>query len=151
MQDTFRDFVRKLSKPGSQILAELTPDDCHRLHMAVGISGEAGELLDAIKKAVIYRKPLDIANVREECGDLLFYIVGMLDSIGCTLDQAIAENMDKLSLRYQSLSFSNRDAIQRADKDHGAEVRGPEIEADEDFDEVVPRACNLDEECESCQ
>lgn len=68
----YRDFVRSLAKPGNEIVSEITPIDAHRLHMAIGISGEAGELLDAIKKATIYRKPLDIANVREECGDLLF-------------------------------------------------------------------------------
>lgn len=149
MHETFRDFVRKLSKPGSQILAELTPEDCHRLHMAVGISGEAGELLDAVKKATIYRKPLDIANIVEECGDLLFYIDGILDSIGVSLDDVIAENMEKLSIRYGK-SYSNQAAIQRADKDHGSEVKQPE--PDDDFTEIVPRACSMDdEECESCQ
>jgi hypothetical protein len=60
---TYTDFVRALSKPGTDIVSEITPLDAHRLHMAIGISGEAGELLDAVKKAVIYRKPLDIANV----------------------------------------------------------------------------------------
>jgi NTP pyrophosphatase (non-canonical NTP hydrolase) len=146
----YNEFVRKLAKPGSQILAELNPDDCHRLHMAVGISGEAGELLDAVKKATIYRKPLDIANIREECGDLLFYIAGMLDSIGATLDDVAAENVAKLSIRYGK-SYSNEAAIQRADKDHGSEVK-TEKEPDDDFNEIVPRACNLDdEECESCQ
>ena len=149
MHDTFRDFVRKLSKPGSQILAELNPEDCHRLHMAVGISGEAGELLDAVKKATIYRKPLDIANIVEECGDLLFYISGILDSIGVDIESAIAANTSKLSIRYGK-SYSNEAAIQRADKDHGSEVKKPE--PDDDFNEIVPRACNLDdEECESCQ
>jgi NTP pyrophosphatase (non-canonical NTP hydrolase) len=156
MKENYRDFVRNLSKPGSVIAEELTPDDCHRLHMAVGISGEAGELLDAVKKATIYRKPIDIANIREECGDLLFYIVGILDSIGADLDSVIAENVAKLSLRYRSLNYTNADAIARLDKletmdkGHGAEVKQPE--PDEDFDEIVPRACNLeDEECESCQ
>lgn len=144
----YNEFVRKLAKPGSQILAELEPEDCHRLHMAVGISGEAGELLDAIKKAVIYRKPLDIANVREECGDLLFYIAGMLDSIGATLDDVAAENVAKLSIRYGK-SYSNQAAIKRADKDHGAEVKS--LEPDDDFNEIVPRACSMDEDCESCQ
>jgi len=153
---TYRDFVRSLAKPGNAIAAELTPQDCHRLHMAVGISGEAGELLDTIKKATIYRKPLDIANVREECGDLLFYIVGILDSIDTELDSVITENMAKLSTRYGK-AYSNAAAIERADKmqnldkDHGSEIKGPEVEADEDFDEVVPRACSMDEECESCQ
>lgn len=148
----YSDFVSALCKPGESIRAELTPEDCHRLHMAVGISGEAGELLDAVKKAVIYRKPLDIANVREECGDLLFYITGMLSSIGSNLDEVIAENAAKLSLRYQSLSYSNAAAIARNDKDHGAEIKGPEPEADEEFDEVIPRTCSIDDEdCESCQ
>jgi NTP pyrophosphatase (non-canonical NTP hydrolase) len=149
---THREFVRKLCKAGSIIAEELTPDDCHRLHMAVGISGEAGELLDAIKKAVIYRKPLDVQNVKEECGDLLFYITGMLDSIGSNLDQVISENMEKLSKRYSSLSYSNNQAIQRMDKEHGDEVKLSPPEADEDFDQIIPRTCNLDdEECESCQ
>ena len=155
--DTHREFVRKLCKAGSVIAEELTPDDCHRLHMAIGISGEAGELLDAIKKATIYRKPLDIANIVEECGDLLFYISGMLDSIGVDIESAMAANTSKLSIRYGK-SYSDKSAIERLDKmqsldkDHGSEIKGPEIETDEDFDEVVPRACSLDdEECESCQ
>lgn len=149
---SYSEFVSALCKPGDAIRAELTPEDCHRLHMAVGISGEAGELLDAIKKAVIYRKPLDTANVKEECGDLLFYITGMLSSIGSNLDEVIAENAAKLSLRYASRSYSNAAAIARNDKDHGAEVRGPEPEADEEFDEIIPRACPIeDPDCESCQ
>jgi len=149
---TYIEFVRALAKPGQDIVSEITPLDAHRLHMAIGISGEAGELLDAVKKAVIYRKNLDVANVKEECGDLLFYITGILDSIGMDLDQVIAENMEKLSKRYGSLSYSNNQAIQRMDKKHGDEIKGPPPEADEDFDEIIPRTCNLDdEECESCQ
>jgi NTP pyrophosphatase (non-canonical NTP hydrolase) len=152
---THREFVRKLCKAGSVIAEELTPEDCHRLHMAIGISGEAGELLDAVKKATIYRKQLDIANIVEECGDLLFYIAGMLDSIGVDIESAIAANTSKLSIRYGK-SYSDESAIARLDKvetldkDHGDEVKKPE--PDEDFNEIVPRACNIeDEECESCQ
>jgi NTP pyrophosphatase (non-canonical NTP hydrolase) len=154
--ETHREFVRKLCKAGSVIAEELTPDDCHRLHMAIGISGEAGELLDAIKKATIYRKPLDIANIVEECGDLLFYIAGMLDSIGVDIESAMSANVSKLSIRYGK-SYSDKSAIERLDKmpsldkDHGSEIKGPDIETDEDFDEVVPRVCPMDEECESCQ
>jgi len=161
----YRQFVRSLCKAGSIIAAELTPDDAHKLHMAVGASGEAGELLDAIKKAVIYRKPLDIANVREECGDILFYVTGLLDSIGCNLDEVISENMAKLSTRYHSLAYSNHAAITRADKqtaavdkNHGSEVKAPAPEdyfqqPEDDFDEVIiERTCNIDDEtCESCQ
>ena len=149
---TYQDFVRALSKPGKDIVSEITPLDAHRLHMAVGISGESGELLDAIKKAVIYRKDLDVQNVKEEAGDILFYLTGILDSIGSNLDEVISENMEKLSKRYHSLSYSNTHAVQRLDKEHGDEIKGPPPEADEDFDEIIPRTCNLDDdECESCQ
>jgi NTP pyrophosphatase (non-canonical NTP hydrolase) len=154
----YRQFVRSLCKAGSIIAEDLTPDDAHKLHMAIGASGEAGELLDAIKKACIYRKPLDIANVREECGDILFYVTGLLDSIGCNLDEVISENMAKLSTRYASMAFSNAAAIARVDKqpqaqdkDPGSEVKAPAPE--DDFEDVkIERACNLDDEtCESCQ
>lgn len=156
----YRQFVRSLCKAGSIIAAELTPDDAHRLHMAVGASGEAGELLDAIKKACIYRKPLDVANVREECGDILFYVTGLLDSLNISMDEVIKENMEKLSLRYQSMAFSNHAAIARADKepqaqdkDHGSEVKKSMPRLEDDFEDVkIQRACNLDDEtCESCQ
>lgn len=157
----YRTFVRSLCKAGSIIAEELTPDDAHRLHMAIGASGEAGELLDAIKKACIYRKPLDIANVREECGDILFYVTGLLDSIGASLDEVISENMAKLSLRYKSLSFSNSAAIarvdkaptQECDKGHGSEIKAPAPAPEDDFgDVVIERTCKIDDpECESCQ
>ena len=152
--DTHREFVRKLCKAGSVIAEELTPDDCHRLHMAIGISREAGELLDAIKKATIYRKSLDIANIVEECGDLLFYISGMLDSIGLDIESAMSANVSKLSIRYGK-SYSDKSAVERLDKmptldkDHGSEIKQPE--PDEDFNEIVPRVCSMDEDCESCQ
>ena len=125
---SYADFVAALVKPGSDIKSELTPHDCHLIHMAIGISGEAGELLDAVKKAVIYRKPLDLQNVIEEAGDILFYLTGLLDSLYVTLPECIKANRDKLSLRYSAMSYSNAQAVARADK------RPPE--PDEDFDSI---------------
>ena len=56
-----------------------------QLHAAVGICGEAGELIDAVKKNWIYGADLDLENVLEECGDLLFYVAAMLINSGFTL------------------------------------------------------------------
>ena len=44
------EMVKALAKNGETIAAEIDGADAHLLHMAVGVSGEAGELLDAIKK-----------------------------------------------------------------------------------------------------
>lgn len=109
-------FVNALVKPGALIKEELTAKDCNALHMAVGISGEAGELLDAIKKNTIYRKPADITNIIEELGDLEFYMEGLRQEYGISREATIAANIQKLSVRYQKLQFSNEAAIERADK-----------------------------------
>jgi len=49
----FEDMVKGLVKPGQDILNNMTAERAHAAHMAIGVSGEAGELLDAGKKVVI--------------------------------------------------------------------------------------------------
>lgn len=85
------------------------------LHAAVGIAGESGELLDAIKKTWIYNKPLDKENVLEECGDILFYLVAMLSNNGYSLGDAAEHNVRKLAKRYPT-GYTDQAAQQRADK-----------------------------------
>jgi NTP pyrophosphatase (non-canonical NTP hydrolase) len=84
--------------------------------MSSCICGEAGELFDAVKRAVIYRKDLDIANVIEELGDLEFYLEGLRQAYGLSREQTIEANIAKLSKRYESLSYSDTAAQTRADK-----------------------------------
>lgn len=117
MEVKFEEMVAGLVKPGQAIIDSLTPSKANSLHMAVGISGEAGELLDAIKKAVIYNKPLDRENVIEELGDLEFYMEGLRAELGITREQTIESNIAKLGVRYSSGSYSDKQAIQRADKE----------------------------------
>lgn len=91
------------------------------MHAAVGISGEAGELLDAVKKYWAYGANLDVENVYEELGDILFYMQAMLNTVramGCptkTMQELIDMNTEKLTKRYPS-GYSNADAIARKDK-----------------------------------
>lgn len=109
-------MVAALAKPGADIVASLTPEKAHSLHMAVGISGEAGELIDAIKKAAIYNKPLDRENVVEELGDIEFYMEGLRQGLGITRDETITHNKKKLSVRYAGGKYSDKAAQERADK-----------------------------------
>lgn len=85
-------------------------------HAALGIAGEAGELVDAIKKHVIYGKPLDLANVREEIGDLRFYLEALCNVLDLNDQTIIQENINKLAKRYKDLTYSSGAAIERADK-----------------------------------
>lgn len=108
-------MVSALAKPGDAIIQDLDCSRMHLLHMAVGISGEAGELLDAVKKAAIYNKPLDRENVIEELGDLEFYMEGLRAELGITREQTLQANIDKLSVRYKK-GYSDKAAQDREDK-----------------------------------
>jgi NTP pyrophosphatase (non-canonical NTP hydrolase) len=115
LHDEFSTMVTALAKPGQNILDTLTPNDCHILHMAVGVSGESGELLDAIKKSVIYRKELDMTNVIEEIGDILFFIEGLCQGLNITQETCVQANIKKLGKRYGEI-YSDEAAQLRADK-----------------------------------
>lgn len=105
-----------LAKDGEDILKNLTPEQANLWHMATGIGGEAGEIEDCIKKHVIYQKPLDVENIKEELGDLLFYMSNLMQSVGLSFKEVLQHNIDKLSVRYSSGKYSNAQAQERADK-----------------------------------
>lgn len=113
----FAAMVAALAKPGEDIQRELTPMDCHLIHMAVGIAGEAGEIIDAVKKPAIYRKPYDREHIIEELGDLEFYMEGLRQGLGITRKEVIDYNITKLGKRYESGSYTNKQAVERADKE----------------------------------
>ena len=108
MTQSYQQFVKSRTK-------DIGSDTLDMLHMAVGISGEAGELLDAIKKIWVYETCPDWENITEELGDLLFYIQGMANILGIPLQVLIDQNMNKLTKRYPQ-GYTDQAAIARADK-----------------------------------
>lgn len=91
-----------------------------KLHAALGVCGEAGELADAIKKAVVYGKKEDMPNIIEELGDLRFYLQAIQNIYGIPEQVILQYNAEKLAKRYVSLRYSDEQAIQRADKQQDA-------------------------------
>lgn len=112
----FEDMVRKLVKPGAAILAEISPEEAHLMHMLLGLAGEVGELIDACKKSIIYRKPMDRINLLEELGDLEFYMEGIRQAFFIYRPAVLEANIAKLSARYNKLTYSDQAAQDRADK-----------------------------------
>lgn len=94
------------------------------IHAIDGICGEAGELINPKKRAMFYGKPLgekEIANLKEEAGDLMWYIAGPLcRALGCTLEEICAANVAKLQIRYPE-KYSDEAAIARNDKTNNEE------------------------------
>ena len=117
LETHYGDFVHSLVKPGDAILYTLTPEKSNLWHMATGVSGEAGELLDAIKKHVVYNKPLDLDNVIEELGDIEFYMQGLRSNLELCRSDIIIANRNKLSARYSQGTYSDKQAQDRKDKE----------------------------------
>lgn len=87
-----------------------------QLHAALGVCGEAGELADVVKKEVIYGKGHDRAHLIEELGDLRFYVQAVMNLNGISEQEVLQTNVNKLSIRYKQLRYSDEAAQSRADK-----------------------------------
>jgi NTP pyrophosphatase (non-canonical NTP hydrolase) len=85
------------------------------MHAAAGIAGEAGELLDAVKKNWVYGKPLDFDNIIEELGDLEWYMQAMRSLLDIDRDTILQANIAKLGKRYPQ-GYTDAEAIERKDK-----------------------------------
>lgn len=116
LMEIYATFVDSLIKPPHQIIKQMNGSKMDLIHMCLGITGEAGELVDVIKKHVIYDKKLDFENLTEELGDMLFYIIGLCSNLGISLDECLIKNMEKLKQRYPDEVYTDDAAIKRADK-----------------------------------
>lgn len=108
-------FVSELAKDPAAIVIALTEDKMDLLHGCIGVSGEAGELLDAIKKYAVYNKELDRENVIEELGDIRFYMQLIMNRLCISDHEIITNNVKKLNKRYEK-GYSDKAAQERADK-----------------------------------
>ena len=81
-------------------------------HMALGIGTESGEIQDAIKKRIAYGVGLDLVNIAEEMGDIMWYLVNLARMLGIDFNEVLRKNIDKLRERYGE-AFSTYDALHR--------------------------------------
>lgn len=69
-------------------------------HASMGITTEAGEIMDAIKKSKIYGQKLDKTNLIEEIGDMMWYLAIMSDALGVSFESIWDKNIRKLKIRF---------------------------------------------------
>jgi len=89
------------------------------LTAAVGLTAEAGEFDEIVKKMIFQGKPLDEANkihLMKELGDLFFYAMVACTALGVTGDEVIEMNKDKLSGRYKE-GFTVNESENRVEGD----------------------------------
>ena len=82
------------------------------LHGSMTLTTESGELADAIKKSVFYGKELDLVNLAEEVGDVLWAVAIICDELGVSIEEVMEANIYKLRKRYPD-KFKEGDALNR--------------------------------------
>jgi len=88
------------------------PQNTRITHAAFGLVTEAGELLDALKKSMFYGRELDVTNIKEEAGDILWYLAILFDEIGTDFETEQARVIAKLRARFPE-KFTERSAFVR--------------------------------------
>ena len=78
------------------------------LHGAIGLTTEAGEFIDALKKHIFYGKELDRVNLAEEMGDMFWYLAIVADELGIDFESVMATNIKKLKRIFHKKKYTIR-------------------------------------------
>ena len=78
---------------------ELAPFDQLR-NAAYGLNGEAGEVIDILKKHEFQGHNLDTDALVKELGDVAWYLALACTAMGITMSDVLERNIDKLRKRY---------------------------------------------------
>lgn len=106
-----------LNEYQKEVLRTASANKGPAMEMAVsslGLTGEAGEFADLIKKHVGHGHVLDTAKAAKELGDVLWYVARLAEMIGYDLDTVAQMNVDKLRKRYPN-GFSTEASLKRVD------------------------------------
>jgi len=111
--DKYLDFVYKTTSAPStdfhvlkERIDELQRDgaDVARLATAAfGLSAEAGEFTEIVKKIILQGKPYSEENIfhmKRELGDIMWYMAQACMALDTTLDEVLKMNYEKLSARF---------------------------------------------------
>jgi len=88
--------------------------DCEkgRAGAALALCGEVGELANLIKKQEYHGHPVEWTKVRDELGDVLWYVAELATLYQFNLSDLAEDNLDKLWDRYGG-EFSSEHSIHR--------------------------------------
>jgi len=91
--DAYQRLAARTAQPERGTLERVT-------NGALGLAGEAGEVVELVKKHRYHGHDLDTARMQKELGDVLWYIAELCTVAGLSLADVATANIDKLRARY---------------------------------------------------
>ncbi len=80
----------------------------------MGLCGEAGEVIDLVKKHLFHGHVLDREKLIDELGDVAWYLAECATALEIPLEEILERNIEKLKARYPA-GFSSQRSIKRVD------------------------------------
>ena len=125
------DFVREVTSNESVHYAALLTrmnnleleDDCNippLITAAFGLTAEAGEFTEVVKKIILQGKPYNEENIfhmKRELGDICWYLAQACMALDTSFDEIMEMNVDKLKARYPGGEFDVHKSENRAEGD----------------------------------
>jgi len=129
--EKYVDFVREVTSNESVHYAALLTrmnnleleDDCNippLITAAFGLTAEAGEFTEVVKKIILQGKPYNEENVfhmKRELGDICWYLAQACMALDTSFDEIIEMNVDKLKARYPGGEFDVHQSENRKEGD----------------------------------
>ena len=113
------EFVRQTTSPASSEYPKLVDrlnelkaqgaDVSRLMTAAFGMSAEAGEFTEVVKKIFLQCKPYteeNIFHMKRELGDLCWYLAQACMALDITFEEVLEMNYEKLSARYPEGTFN---------------------------------------------
>ena len=94
---TSEDYIKLVKRTESPTFGDINQ---RIMHGVVGCVTESGEMMDAVKKCLFYDRRLDTDNLKEEIGDVFWYLGILCDQLGVTFEEIQSMNIRKLQKRY---------------------------------------------------
>jgi NTP pyrophosphatase (non-canonical NTP hydrolase) len=91
---------------------ELTHADRLIILCALGLGGEAGEVVDVVKKWLFHGHDYDQVKIIAEMGDVAYYLANLATLLGFTLSDVFEANEAKVRARYPD-GFDSQRSIHR--------------------------------------
>lgn len=80
----------------------------------MGLCGESGEAIDIVKKWLAQGHELDKEKLAKELGDICWYLAETATALGCSLEDIMTANIEKLRKRYPE-GFDSERSIHRSE------------------------------------
>jgi NTP pyrophosphatase (non-canonical NTP hydrolase) len=81
-------------------------------NLVIGLNEEAGEVASPLKKHLFHGHPLNLNDVSDEMGDVLWYLFNLATVLEIDMTKVAKRNINKLMERYPN-GFNHADSINR--------------------------------------